>query len=217
MASVDPQIGWEVQKFFIAWTIGLIKANEKTPWLDSMRLYRLGQNANPRLDRTHRVARSVDRRALLREILRDRMLFGDAANDCAGRPLGAEGHRRRACSIRERAHEPGLSARRSELSGGRGVPRRLSTSSGAPWSPTTRTVRRSSSPIPPSGRITGLGMLQGIPACDQNVEPECTHAHRRSKSLRFRARGLQVSRRFPVRGGRRLRPCSARPASAGIY
>ncbi|HEY6506843.1 MAG TPA: zinc-dependent metalloprotease, partial [Vicinamibacterales bacterium] len=33
-AALDPQVGWEVQKFLIAWTVALIKANEKTHWTD---------------------------------------------------------------------------------------------------------------------------------------------------------------------------------------
>jgi hypothetical protein len=48
-APVDPQIGWEVQKFLIAWTVAYIKANEKTQWLDMLRLYRDGANPDPEL------------------------------------------------------------------------------------------------------------------------------------------------------------------------
>ena len=49
--AVDPQIGWEVQKFLIAWTVAYIKANEKTDWTDMMRIWRLGVNAAPRSSR----------------------------------------------------------------------------------------------------------------------------------------------------------------------
>jgi hypothetical protein len=45
--SVDPQIGWEVQKFLIAWTLAHIPANEKAYWLDQMRVFRLGPDADP--------------------------------------------------------------------------------------------------------------------------------------------------------------------------
>ncbi len=45
--GVDPQIGWEVQKFIIAWTLAYIPADEQSNWLDMMRLYRIGQNADP--------------------------------------------------------------------------------------------------------------------------------------------------------------------------
>ena len=47
--AVDPQIGWEVQKFLIAWTVAYIKANEQTNWTDMMRIWRLGQNATPEI------------------------------------------------------------------------------------------------------------------------------------------------------------------------
>ncbi|WP_437670938.1 hypothetical protein [Sorangium sp. So ce131] len=45
--AVDPQVGWEVQKFLIAWTLAYIPANGKTNWLDMMRVYRLGTDSDP--------------------------------------------------------------------------------------------------------------------------------------------------------------------------
>jgi hypothetical protein len=45
--GVDPQIGWEVQKFLIAWTLAYIPADQQTNWVDMMRIYSLGANANP--------------------------------------------------------------------------------------------------------------------------------------------------------------------------
>ncbi|WP_437903229.1 zinc-dependent metalloprotease [Sorangium sp. So ce327] len=48
--AVDPQIGWEVQKFLIAWTLANIPANGKTNWLDMMRVYRLGSDADPGIE-----------------------------------------------------------------------------------------------------------------------------------------------------------------------
>jgi hypothetical protein len=50
VAAVDPQIGWEVQKFMIAWTMAYIPANQKAGWVDMMRLYRLGENADPGIE-----------------------------------------------------------------------------------------------------------------------------------------------------------------------
>jgi hypothetical protein len=49
MMGVDPQIGWEVQKFLVAWTVAYITANDKANWIDMMRIYRLGQNNEPSL------------------------------------------------------------------------------------------------------------------------------------------------------------------------
>jgi hypothetical protein len=47
---VDPQIGWEVQKFLIAWTLAYIPSNGKTNWMDMMRIYRLGTDSDPAFD-----------------------------------------------------------------------------------------------------------------------------------------------------------------------
>jgi hypothetical protein len=48
--AVDPQIGWEVQKFLIAWTLAYIPADQKSQWIDQMRIYRLGANSDPAFD-----------------------------------------------------------------------------------------------------------------------------------------------------------------------
>ncbi|MFO0759120.1 MAG: hypothetical protein U0359_21690 [Byssovorax sp.] len=50
MAMVDPQIGWEVQKFLIAWTLAYIPANQKTTWLDQLKIYKLGSDADAKMD-----------------------------------------------------------------------------------------------------------------------------------------------------------------------
>ncbi|HEX6766520.1 MAG TPA: zinc-dependent metalloprotease, partial [Polyangiaceae bacterium] len=83
-APVDPQIGWEVQKFFIAWTIALIKANEKTPWLDQMRLYRLGSNANPELESRIEWQDPTSGEIYYAKAFGTECLFGDPADSCAG-------------------------------------------------------------------------------------------------------------------------------------
>ncbi len=48
--AIDPQIGWEVQKFLIAWTLAYIPADQKANWIDMMRIYRIGENADPTID-----------------------------------------------------------------------------------------------------------------------------------------------------------------------
>ncbi|MFT3768851.1 MAG: hypothetical protein QM820_25690 [Minicystis sp.] len=47
MASLDPQIGFEVQKFLVAWTLSHIPANQKTKWVDMIRIYRLTTGTLP--------------------------------------------------------------------------------------------------------------------------------------------------------------------------
>jgi hypothetical protein len=50
VAVVDPQVGWEQQKFLIAWTMLYLPENEETKWLDMMRLWELGSDADPGFD-----------------------------------------------------------------------------------------------------------------------------------------------------------------------
>ncbi len=44
---LDPQIGWEVQKFLIAWTLLYLPENQKQEWIDMLRIWELGKDADP--------------------------------------------------------------------------------------------------------------------------------------------------------------------------
>jgi len=44
---LDPQVGWEQQKFLIAWTLVYLPENEKQNWLDMMQIWELGQDYYP--------------------------------------------------------------------------------------------------------------------------------------------------------------------------
>ena len=46
-AVLDPQVGWEQQKFLIAWTLLYLPENQEMQWLDQMRLWELGSDADP--------------------------------------------------------------------------------------------------------------------------------------------------------------------------
>ncbi len=46
-AYVDPQIGWEVQKYLIAYSMAFIPANERTGWSEMLRLWKLGKDSDP--------------------------------------------------------------------------------------------------------------------------------------------------------------------------
>jgi hypothetical protein len=50
-ALIDPQVGWEQQKFLIANTLLMIPENQQQHWLDLMRIWELGRDADPKLDR----------------------------------------------------------------------------------------------------------------------------------------------------------------------
>jgi hypothetical protein len=45
--AVDPQIGWEQQKFFIAWTMLYLLENQQQDWLNMLRVWELGVDNNP--------------------------------------------------------------------------------------------------------------------------------------------------------------------------
>ncbi|MCB9588564.1 MAG: zinc-dependent metalloprotease [Polyangiaceae bacterium] len=48
--ALDPQIGWEQQKFLIAWTLIYLPENQKTRWLDQMGIWSLGADSDPGFD-----------------------------------------------------------------------------------------------------------------------------------------------------------------------
>ncbi len=47
---LDPEVGWEQQKFLIAYTMIYLPENRKQTWVDMMRLWQLGFNADPGFD-----------------------------------------------------------------------------------------------------------------------------------------------------------------------
>ncbi len=83
-AAIDPQIGWEVQKFLITWTAAHIKANDKTQWIDQMRLYRIGLNSDPALANRIEWQDAVSGQLYYAPTYGTECLFGDAAAGCAG-------------------------------------------------------------------------------------------------------------------------------------
>jgi hypothetical protein len=44
---LDPQVGWEQQKFLIAWTLQYLPENQKQHWLNQMYLWELGADSDP--------------------------------------------------------------------------------------------------------------------------------------------------------------------------
>jgi hypothetical protein len=46
-AVLDPQVGWEQQKFLIAWTMLYLPENELQRWLDLLEVWELGRDADP--------------------------------------------------------------------------------------------------------------------------------------------------------------------------
>ena len=44
---VDPEFGWEMQKFVIAWVLSYVPANWQAQWTDMLKIYRLGPETTP--------------------------------------------------------------------------------------------------------------------------------------------------------------------------
>jgi len=49
--AIDPQVGWEQQKFLIAWTMMYLPENQQQWWIDQLRLWEYGVDADPELER----------------------------------------------------------------------------------------------------------------------------------------------------------------------
>jgi hypothetical protein len=47
VAVVDPQMGWEMQKFYIAWTMLYLPENQQQQWIDMLRIWEMGVDADP--------------------------------------------------------------------------------------------------------------------------------------------------------------------------
>lgn len=47
MVVVDPEIGWEQQKFLIAWTLLYLPENQKQYWLNMLNIWELGADSDP--------------------------------------------------------------------------------------------------------------------------------------------------------------------------
>jgi hypothetical protein len=47
--TVDPQVGWEQQKFLIAFTMWYLPENAQQEWIDLMRIWEYGQDSDPAL------------------------------------------------------------------------------------------------------------------------------------------------------------------------
>ena len=45
--AIDPQIGWEQQKFIIAWTLLYLPENETSKWVDMFRIWEAGVDSDP--------------------------------------------------------------------------------------------------------------------------------------------------------------------------
>jgi len=50
LAVIDPQVGWEQQKFLIAWTLIYLPENQQQWWIDQLMMWELGPDTDPGFD-----------------------------------------------------------------------------------------------------------------------------------------------------------------------
>jgi hypothetical protein len=48
--SIDPEVGFEIQKFILLYSYIFLPASQRNDWLDMLRLFKLGSDANPSFD-----------------------------------------------------------------------------------------------------------------------------------------------------------------------
>src|SRR5262249_15850561 len=83
LAAVDPQIGWEVQKFIMAWSVLYITANDRPDWIDMMRIYKESQfGSQPSFEERIEWQDPWSGQVLFARSYGKECLFGDAANGC---------------------------------------------------------------------------------------------------------------------------------------
>ncbi len=47
--AIDPQVGWEQQKFLIAWTLLYLPENQQQDWLNMFKVWEMGSDSDPQL------------------------------------------------------------------------------------------------------------------------------------------------------------------------
>jgi hypothetical protein len=159
-AVLDPQVGWEQQKFLIAWTLMYLPENEQMEWLDQLRVWELGADANPELARRIEL-HAPDGRVYIAKTYGTETIFGQTVQrGIAARVLEYANDLLAAAYVTD----PG-----PDLDGD-GTPDwhlpRYSTTTGQPlvrWDPTV-------DQIDSEGRI----QTNGIPGCNRSENNLCT-------------------------------------------
>jgi hypothetical protein len=172
-ALIDPQIGWEVQKFLMTWTVALIKANEKTDWIDSMRIYRLGQNSSPDIDPRVEWQDPASGQLYYARDLGSECLFGDLANSCAGGKIVQKGI---AARVLQYANELTGKGYKLDVTG---FPATATTVAGFNAQGRAMVLKHPGGAAivkadPAVNNYDGTQKGSAIPDCDQNLTPTCT-------------------------------------------
>jgi hypothetical protein len=170
--AVDPQIGWEVQKFLIAWTVAFIKANQKTNWTDMMRIWRLGQDTAPDLTARIEWQDPTSGETYYAHTIGTECLFGDASNACAGGKTVQKGIAARVLEYANQLTAAGykLDVANYPAAGGRPAGFNAYGRAMVAHQPDGSPIVKAD---PAIRDVTSTGGLATITDCDQNVTPTC--------------------------------------------
>jgi hypothetical protein len=91
MVPVDPQVGWEVQKFLIVHALAGIRETATTSWLDMMAMYKAGPESEPSIEGRIEWADPQSGQVYYAKSIGKECLFGDPANNCVGGKLVEKG------------------------------------------------------------------------------------------------------------------------------
>ncbi|WP_437808198.1 hypothetical protein [Sorangium sp. So ce1078] len=189
--AVDPQIGWEVQKFLIAWTLAYIPANGKTNWMDMMRVYRLGRDADPGIEQRIEWQDPTSGQVYYARTYGMECLFGTGKDRAACEGTGGKWVQK-GIAARVLEYANSLTAKgyqldtRYEAQPGNvdnGTPTDPAYVAG--YGPGFNKYGRAMVMHHPDGAaiiipdpavkdVPAVGALKDVPPCDQNQEPNCT-------------------------------------------
>ncbi|HEY3360025.1 MAG TPA: hypothetical protein VGQ83_42635 [Polyangia bacterium] len=168
---VDAQLGWEAQKFVIAWVLAYIPANEKSNWTDMMMVYRSGRDNDPGFTNRLEFFHPVSGDSYIARTYGKECLFGTGAT-CTGGKLVQKGI---AARIVEYANSLVSSGYKLDTTA---CPATASYPAG--YNQYGRPCVKNhpdGTPIivkdPSLGNVVG-GFIVPTEDCDQNVDPACT-------------------------------------------
>jgi hypothetical protein len=88
--GIDPQIGWEVQKFIIAWTLAYLPATQESTFVDMLRIYQLGPSSNPALTNYVEYQDPNSQQVYYAQTYGSECLFGSSTATTAAECLGPD-------------------------------------------------------------------------------------------------------------------------------
>ncbi|WP_438004315.1 hypothetical protein WME89_36730 [Sorangium sp. So ce321] len=182
--AVDPQVGWEVQKFLIAWTLAYIPANGKTNWMDMMRIYRLGTDSEPGIEQRIEWQDPSSGQIYYARTYGMECLFGAGADRASCEGTGGKWVQK-GIAARVLEYANSLTAKGYQLDARYEGAVAGDPAYAAGYGPGFNKYGRAMLTYHPDGvaiivpdpaikDVPPVGALKDVPACDQNVNSTCT-------------------------------------------